>query len=154
MVEVRLSKTLKRTRTIDGFSQTLAGQNYTSGTSVYIDLPASTVSRRYANKIINFQMPVSKSKHSTKDPKNTLYDYKRSIWTWEIRGKYIGDTISKALNFVADCKLIFEDGGVITLTYQDKTYTGLVTDASFISTEGRAFNIEFTITFMEGEERV
>lgn len=152
-IDLQLKKTLNRTRTIDGVSQTLNSENYTAGTQVTVDLSSVRLERTYQNKPISIQRAVSKSRYSVRDPKNILYDFKKIFWKWKIRGTYSSTSYTNVHNFVTDCKLIFEDGGTFTLTFQDKEYTLIAQLANFIHEGGTIHKVSYLFTFIEGQER-
>lgn len=155
MVDLRLSKSLNRTRSsVDGFTASLNSENYTAGTTVTINLSGARAERIFKKQLKNVTRGVSKGKYSTYDPRNIMYDYKWAIWTWRLKGKYTSTGgYTNVLNFVTDCKVLFEDGGTMTLTVRDKTYTVNVIDAQFVHTGGEEHVVDFVIDFMEGEER-
>ncbi len=158
MVDIALHKKLNRTRTVEGNSSSLAGVAYNAGNLVTITFPGARVERIQKNELSNYARGISTGQYANKDPRHIVYDWKKNVWTWKIKGKYIGTAYASAHNFCTDYKLIAEDGqskagNEIEICFMDQLTTVFTVDANFTWVGGNPNVVDYTIDLMEGEPR-
>ena len=154
MTDLAIHKTIEKTKTIEGVSTSISGTGYTAGQVVTLTLPGARAERIWkveGTKPIH--RGISKSNWDQKDATTTVYDYKKRLWTWRIIGKYATTGFTGSHNFYTDARLLIDDGGPITVTFQDKTIKVFSQDGQFTWEGGMLHVVDYTLDFMEGFER-
>lgn len=159
MVDIAIHKKLARTRaSVEGETKTLTGIAYTATNLATLTLPGAIAERLDKSNLHNFARGVSTGRYANTDPRNIVYDFKKHLWTWRIKGKYIGSNYSSTHNFIIDYRVIVEDGASdnddpLEIVFQDKKVQVFPMEAQFTWTGGMIHTVDYTIDLMEGESR-
>lgn len=154
MVDLAIHKVVNKTRTIEGNSTAISGTGYTAGQTVTLTLPGARVERLgKAPNIKPIYRGISKSNWDDKDATTTIYDYKQRDWTLRIKGTYATTSFNGSHNFYTDARCLIDDGGAITITFQNKTIKAYPLDWNFTWEGGMLHVVDYVIDFIEGFER-
>ncbi len=146
MVDLRISKTLNRGRTLEG-------QTVTAGQNLSVDLHGARLERIGTKSLLKIERGISRSRFATKDPITILSDYKKITEVIRIKGHIDKATWADAEADMVKLIIIFQDGGTFTLTHRDRTHTVNIQQYMFIIEAGKQHDIEYTIDLVKGQER-
>lgn len=154
MTDLAIHKTLEKTRTIEGVSSAISGTAYTAGNIITLTLAGARLERIGKNPAIkpNYR-GISKNNWDAKDATTTIYDYKQRDWTLRVKGIYATTGFSGSHNFYTDARLILDDGGPLTITFQDKSINAFPMDWNFTWEGGMLHVVDYVIDFIEGYAR-
>lgn len=158
--DLAIYKTLKRSRnwatgnTIESNATAITGASYYIGMIVTLTMPGARMERiGKAPNMKPIYRGIAKGNWDDKDATTTIYDYKQRDWTIRVKGTYATTGFAGSHNFYTDARCLIDDGGSVTMVFQDKEIRVFPLDWSFTWEGGMLHCIDYTIDFIEGFER-